>query len=685
VLGPSSVVAEPVHNLVHRDVWSASGATFRARRAQEGEEFLAAEDAWFRPVNFAEGPDGALYVVDYYRPLIEHPEWTAELHHHDSASLYQGSDRGRIYRISVPSQQPPAALSGLPGGATTDRLVGLLAHPNRWWRRHAQRLLVERRPPDALGPLAGLFRESPSAVARLHVLWTLEGSGFLAPGLIVEALSDPEPGVRENALVLAEPLLATDPALRARVLAMAGEADARVRFQLACTLGGMDDAAARAALDRMLPEAVEDRWMQVALLSASSDRAAAWLERSLRLPGGLTDRETDGRAAFLREAGSVVAARRRPGEIGRIVDRVAAAGRPADDWWRRATLQGLVRGLRRADGSLPEAVRVRLLAVAESARAAVREPALELLAPAGLPGGGPARAALERAATRAADAAGDASDRADAIALLAMGTPGPTLDLLRPFLAPREPEGVQKAAVHALRKSGGEEAGAFLLSRWRTLTPAVRAEAAEALLADPGRTRALLAAIEDGRVQPWTLGFWHKRDLLMHDDPALRAKAHALLEERPGGREEVVRRYEAALDRPADAARGEQVFRDACAKCHRFRGGGGAEVGPDLGTVANRPASLLLKDILVPSLSIAPHYESYLVERVSGGSEEGVLAAQTAAAIVLRREGGEERVIPRGDVRRLQVSQLSAMPADLEQQVDEQQMADLLEYLTRAR
>jgi len=192
-----------------------------------------------------------------------------------------------------------------------------------------------------------------------------------------------------------------------------------------------------------------------------------------------------------------------------------------------------------------------------------------------------------------------------------------------------------------------------------------------------------LSAIEDGTVQPWTLGFWSKRDLLMHEDAAVRAQAHALLEERPGDREAVLRRYEAALDRPADAARGERVFDAACAKCHRFQGQG-AEVGPDLGTVANRPASLLLKDILMPSLSIAPRYESYLVERASGGTEEGVLAGQTPTTIVLRREGGEERIVPREDVVRLQVSQLSAMPADLEQQVGEQEMADLLRYLTEA-
>ena len=170
----------------------------------------------------------------------------------------------------------------------------------------------------------------------------------------------------------------------------------------------------------------------------------------------------------------------------------------------------------------------------------------------------------------------------------------------------------------------------------------------------------------------------------MHEDAAVRAEAHALLEEKPGEREQVLKRYEAALDGPADAARGEQVFRAVCAKCHRLQGAG-SEVGPDLGTVRNRPASLLLKDVLIPSQSIAQGYEAYVVERSSGGIEQGVLAGQTPTTIVLHREGGQELVIPRADIKRLYVSQLSAMPADLEQQVSERQMADLLEYLTKLR
>ena len=170
----------------------------------------------------------------------------------------------------------------------------------------------------------------------------------------------------------------------------------------------------------------------------------------------------------------------------------------------------------------------------------------------------------------------------------------------------------------------------------------------------------------------------------MNQDPAIRALARDLLEEKPGEREKRLKRYEAALDMEGDITRGEQVFKRVCSKCHK-KNGVGVEVGPDLGTVKNRPAPLLLSDILLPSKSIAQNYEAYVVELVSGGIHEGVMGAQTPATITLRREEGKETVIPRKDIKRIYVANLSAMPEDLDKQVDVQQMADLLKFLTMAR
>ena len=246
-------------------------------------------------------------------------------------------------------------------------------------------------------------------------------------------------------------------------------------------------------------------------------------------------------------------------------------------------------------------------------------------------------------------------------------------------MAPEEPEPVQAAAVRALGRIPGEEIAAYLLKNWRHMTGAARAEAADAMYTQPERVKMLLAALQEGEVQAWTLAFRHKRRLIMHPDPAVRDAARPLLEATPADRQALVTRYAAALEGPADPARGRRVFKDACAKCHAFRGEG-AQVGPDLATVRHQSKHVLLTEILMPSRAISQGYESYVVETVNG-TLDGVLGPQTPETLTLRHEDGKEDMIRRSDIKGMYVTQLSAMPADLEKQVDPQAMADLLEYL----
>ena len=205
-LGLFSLVAEPAQSLVHRDILTPDRATHVARRAREGVEFLASTDPWFRPVNFYVGPDGAIYLVDYYRLMVEHPEWTAT-HTHHSPDLYKGEDRGRIYRISpeaavAASRQDPAR-PGINGavGATAGQPEHLVApHGATLARRSRKRRRGGAADDDC-------SRRSQSSVARLHALWTLDGLNRLEARHIEQALDDPEAGVRENAILLAEPRL----------------------------------------------------------------------------------------------------------------------------------------------------------------------------------------------------------------------------------------------------------------------------------------------------------------------------------------------------------------------------------------------------------------------------------------------------------------------------------------------
>ncbi|MBM3734145.1 MAG: c-type cytochrome [Acidobacteria bacterium] len=634
--------AEPAHNLVHRVRVSAKGPTFAASRTAPDREFLASTDPWFRPVNFYIGPDGALYMLDYYRLVIEHPEWMSQAQS-SPKDLNAGNDRGRIYRLTPPGFAPTRR--AMPGKADSAALLAALADPNPWWRRTAQRLIQDRRPAFE----TPAYESVSSAPGRVHMLWTLEGLGRLTPGWITQALRDPEAGVRENAIVLAE----ARPALHPALVAMANDPDPRVRFQLLAALGSAGNA--HAVRGRLLDTAPDDRWMQAAALTAGPNEALALLPRAMNS------------ASFARLVGSAIGTRRQPAEIESAVSRASQPGPTAP---RAALLEGLAAGVKQRI-EIPRG-RQALVALAGSGEPALRRGALRMLEAAGAPANTP----------RPKLAAAAADRRADAIWFTSL-LPGDHTSEILPYLDSHQPEDVQIAAARALGRVDGEPIGREILRRWRGLTPSVRLEAGDALYRDPARAPLILAALKGGELPAWTLAFRHRRQLQMHRDPEIRGQARALLESAEGERAVVVRSYQPALNRDGNPGRGQQIFEDVCAKCHRFNGRG-AEVGPDLATVRHQPKQVLLEEILDPSRAISQGFESYVVETTTGITLDGVIGPQTASSITLRQEQGKEEVILRKDIRNMYAANLSAMPADLEKQISPDRMADLLAYIKSA-
>ena len=193
---------EPVHNLVRRSLVEPLGASFASKPAYDGREFLASTDRWFRPVFTTTGPDGALYVVDFYQPNVEHPEFVPpELS--KEVEFDTPKQLGRIYRVVHESSKlwpRPNLLE-----ASTAELVEMLEHPNQWWRTEAQRLLVDRQDESAAVEASlRLLSGETSAATRIHALWTLDGLGALEDSTVVEALGDPHQAVRKQVIRLAE-------------------------------------------------------------------------------------------------------------------------------------------------------------------------------------------------------------------------------------------------------------------------------------------------------------------------------------------------------------------------------------------------------------------------------------------------------------------------------------------------
>ncbi|HVW35745.1 MAG TPA: PVC-type heme-binding CxxCH protein, partial [Pirellulales bacterium] len=270
----NAFIGEVAGNLIHRQVVSPDGVTFKSVRGDAETEFVRSTDNWFRPTNFVNAPDGTLHVCDMYRETIEHP-WSIPDDIKEQLDLESGRDRGRIYRLAPKGFKPPK-FTPL-GIASTEQLVKELENPNAWQRDTAHRLLFERQDQAAVEPLRRMLHESRIPLARLHALWSLEGLGALAASDLLAALADTAPGVREHAARLAESRLRQSPELLERVLALAGDSDLRVRFQTAFTLGEIDDERVVGALARIARQDAADPWVRAAVLSSSTGRAGELL------------------------------------------------------------------------------------------------------------------------------------------------------------------------------------------------------------------------------------------------------------------------------------------------------------------------------------------------------------------------------------------------------------------------
>lgn len=227
-------ICEPVGRLVRRAKVTNDEGRIVLSNAYEGEEFLSSTDPNFRPINSATGPDGALYLVDMYRGIIQEGNWVREGSYLRGVvqeyELDKNIGRGRIFRIEHTSTvrgPQPRMLDETPA-----ELVAHLSHPNGWWRSEAQKLIILHGDQAVVPALQRLASEGEIALGRLHALWTLEGLGAVDADLLRLLMSDGDRDVRSAAMRIAEPMLSEDRSLDAGVKSLATDADPDVAIQV---------------------------------------------------------------------------------------------------------------------------------------------------------------------------------------------------------------------------------------------------------------------------------------------------------------------------------------------------------------------------------------------------------------------------------------------------------------------
>lgn len=279
----SVFISEPVHNAIHREVLVRDGAGFKSHRApgEEQSEFLASTDNWFRPVTLKTGPDGALYIADMYRFVLEHPEWISP-EMQARLDLRAGEDKGRIYRV-VPegkARRPIPHLARL----SSRELVAAMDSPNGWQRDTAQRLLFERADKSVNEPLKELLTVTRAPQVRLQAFDTLGMLGSLTPETLIVALADPHPAVRCEALRQSESVAGRRDTVFQAVAALASDGDAAVRLQAAFSLGAWPPERSEPVLRVLASRDDADELLRIAVMSSLRPESALFGQLNQQKP-----------------------------------------------------------------------------------------------------------------------------------------------------------------------------------------------------------------------------------------------------------------------------------------------------------------------------------------------------------------------------------------------------------------
>lgn len=692
----SIFIGDVVTNLVHRDVIRANGPSFLAGRAadEQRSEFFSTSDRWFRPVNLKTGPDGALYLMDFHRAVIEHPEWIPDELEKDM-NVREGDTMGRIYRITPKG--------GLPGVKVDFRkehpetVVAALASPNKWMRDTAQRVLVEWQLPESVSMIERIFATTHSALGRLHALWTLEGLGRLREPLILRALAGAEPGLRENAIIISESRLAESEALREAVLELLGDSDSRVRLQAILSLGELlylkNEVIYGPVLKSFKTVAASDdannHWMRVALISGLGNHPREIFES---LAGRVSAGENfdDGRRNMLHWTSRIIGARKAEDESTFALTAISAEG--WDAGLRITVLDGLYNGLREGDAApwmsaaKPEIEAV-LAPLMVSDDPSMLSAVWSLGSVLHLDAGESRAAALDRARSLVADAAADPSVRIENLSLLEFAPYEEREELLFGLLDIQHPTELQIAAMEQLSRAPNERVVPRLIETWKSLGPDSRRRASGLLIFRRQNHELLLDALEQGNLLVGQMNFdlERRRALLFSSNASVRERASAFFND--AGvvtRAEAIEKMRPALALVGDSVRGQKIYRDLCSKCHII-GREGSEVGPVLTDIFRKSAETLLHDILDPNAAVDTQYIGYTIVTKNGETLSGLMHHQSPTSVTLREGGGKDTVIARSDIKEMFASGLSLMPEELETDMQPQAMADLLAFLQQPR
>ncbi|HEY7117464.1 MAG TPA: PVC-type heme-binding CxxCH protein [Tepidisphaeraceae bacterium] len=671
-------------NCINQDQLIANGSSWIGKDLHKGKDhvddaFLNSTDGWFRPVSTQIGPDGNLWIMDWY----------------DKYPCYQNSrapdlDRstGRIWRVVYTGKDKGKPVASHPANLdlqklTDAQLVETLKDKNVWMRRHAQRVLTERKA-DVHDALVALIKGDQPLETRLAALWTLHSTDHLDSSTTEALATDKEQAVRAwvARLIAERPQVSTgDIAVLASLAKDPSPVVRAAVAQAAKRLSNLDTTPIVAALitqpgtaaDPMLPTLI---WYAAEPLverdpapllnflaqnPTALDATGALVPRSIarRLYSGNDPKLREPLFAFLRDHKNLP---------------VVAA-----------MLDGLIAG-HKPFMTAPEGSETLTATLATSTDKSVVNRARQLATRWG------AKADVAAALKTLTGRGNPEDDRAASIKLLRGNK---SEDVHKALLAVFNDWGVEPVKAEALRALadfGTDADAAAILKCWEHPTsPDVRRAAAQTLAARPAWATALLSAIKAKKVDPAdiplpalrTLGDLAEKNV---DLKKLMVATIGVYRPTPGDKQKLIEAKKAVvMNGPVNKQRGHELFTKNCAVCHQLNGeGANPPVGPDLTGVGRGTLDLLLNNVIDPDQIIGAGYENVIIDTDDGDTKSGRLVEETDQYVKLLAAGPREDVIPKKDIKERRVSNKSVMPEGFEQILKDDEFRDLIRYVLEA-
>jgi putative heme-binding domain-containing protein len=649
----SAFICEPTVHLLHEDmitpvVEESAGKSigYEAIKAQKNE-FLTASDLWFRPITARYGPDGAMYLLDFYNP--------AGFHSHVGATAV--SDRpdqdyahGRIWRIQhrLPQKFP------VPPLVDATNLVKALEHPNAWVRMTAQRLLIERGETNVTKALSLLVASNRVAYVRVHALWTLQGLQTLRETNLFLGIADHHPGVQKNALrILTERTAPWSTNLEKLVLAKSKEgADDRAKLNglFALQQGRLSKETHGSVLRHFSEQ--KDVWSKSAYLGVAMTAPMEFIKEALATDKG--DHLREAVAALgdhLAETGSL-------SNAVYLVERMARLG----DKGGATTLQGaLLDSFTRAESpdfipawttDLEEAFQKLL----DNKSTTIRYNALALA------NRWDKEHVLAEESTKARKRLLEdlrnhkKDDERNRIITAVMSIPSIHAEMI-PFLEKLFSSNTAPAVVNHLVKECGRSSdkavAAVLIDHFPELNAEGRQLALSVVFKRPEWVSLLIDALADKEIHLKDLGVEAVSRLHYHPDPILAKRATEVIESLQGplqtNKDELIAKFMPALSKPDNHQNGSEMYRRYCGACHRLGERDKdrdktKDIGPELNPIGVYGPEALLTHILDPNRACETNYIAFYITTKKQENFYGEIISENKETIKVRNLLGDADV-----------------------------------------